>query len=424
MSAQLVRRSLQPVGRCFFGLSTKQGDVFPYFSSLTCWLLKQLYPQLEEWSEFDDLNQICNAILRYLKMLHFEDPMVNLVKLRQMTPEVVCLVLDFLTTQVLVHRGFHVQSASYAASAYAEEAQVDALVEEKDEVEEDVIQDDALVDDPLAKTLLLGGSSSTSTSTSSSIGGAGAGGRFAMSSYASSSSSSLTSASSAASADLTKPRVRSQADRELIVSNTKPEQWALHLESMLPKLQVKLESTSKEWRARLDQCNQHKAYLAAGLPDTVGLLDKLGKTMKQATERLKTREQHINAEFAAGIGSQVKESRLLLQRLRQEHARLTTSVTDLNEQFTTQSAKVAELRAQMTDRNSTMTDVTPLRKLQASLQQVKKDVDGMELQIGVLSQMLLHAHAKASANKTREEAASRVASGGKVATNLSLSKRL
>lgn len=214
-------------------------------------------------------------------------------------------------------------------------------------------------------------------------------------------------------------------DRELTTSTMSAEKWALHLERMLPKLAFKLQAGGKEWVTRLDQAQLHRAALAGNVADPSALLSKLGKEARQGAERLQAREQRLNAELAQGVGAQVREARLRLQRLKEDERRLTVSVSELSQRLATQASAVEELKAQATDRNSTMTDTAPLRRLQQALQQVRADVDGMEVRIGVLTQTLLQANVRAIAVKTREEADARAAaSAGKGSGALSLSKKV
>jgi estrogen-related receptor beta like 1 len=55
----------------------------------------------------------------------------------------------------------------------------------------------------------------------------------------------------------------------------------------------------------------------------------------------------------------------------------------------TKSDDIETLKAQMADRNQSMTDTSPLRLIKTALVNLQKEVKQMELRIGVASQSLL-----------------------------------
>jgi len=114
------------VGRLFFAMPTSVETMFPYFSSLCSWLLKECAVSFVDWNEFDDMTHTCNTILSLAKPLGLNTANIPVYKLAQCAAEPVCDVLDFLTTRALVSRGFDTPTPSYAAAARSEEAAVDA----------------------------------------------------------------------------------------------------------------------------------------------------------------------------------------------------------------------------------------------------------------------------------------------------------
>lgn len=377
-----------------------------------------------------------------------DDPLVTLVKLRQIAPETICLVLDFLCTQALSAKDFHVRSVSYATGAYAEEAAVDTLAEEI-EVAEDVVDEDVLVADPMAHHLLPSSLPTTRDPLASAshplstlnTGGLGL----------------HASAEDVLAAVPRGVRGASSDERALTMPSGSAEQWLIHLESMLPKLQFKPgdgtgiddgrgggslgTASNKEWRTRLEQTIRQRKVIQETIRDTTSLLDKIGKQLKQATERIQAREAHINAEAqqsslpsssssdssssGAGVGTRVKDARLKLAVLRNESERLGNSIAQLADKLSTQMQVLADMKVALKTKTGAMTDTTPLRKLQAALDTVKKDIDLMELRVGVLSQTLVQAHVREMAAKSRAEALARVSSAGmKGGNTFSLSKRL
>jgi estrogen-related receptor beta like 1 len=387
-------RSFPPVGRLFFAMPNSVETMFPYFASLCAWLLKEAGVSFTEWSEFDDMTQTCSAILAHAKAQGFEDAQASPFRLSQCAPEPVCDVLDFLATRALMARGFDTPTPSYAAASRSEEAHVDSRAEAdgSGDIGEDV-PEETLLADPLAAH---GAGSST--------GGLKAG---------LSAAASGTSASVSAAAALR----QSAEDRQLLRSSVSHEQWALHLEAVLPRLRVKLEGAVKEWRAHLDEALRQRQTLAQDVPEACATLDRLSKQLAGHAERIRAREQQINEDLNGdpqGLGAQLRARRGALRELEGEHERLTGAVSELGSHLGVQTERVNQVKAQTAERNNAMTDTAPLRQLQTSLRQLKQEVDQMELRIGIVNQTLLTAKLKALARKSREDAEARARSASKL----------
>jgi len=212
--------------------------------------------------------------------------------------------------------------------------------------------------------------------------------------------------------------------RALTTSSVTAEQWAIHLEKMLPKLTTKLDTVTREWYARSETAAREVNQLGEILPESLSTLTKLAEQVQSATERIKTRETYLNADLTqnGGLGNQVKETRLKLKELETERMRLQESVGTLAQRLEEQTARVNELKTTVTAKSSAMTDASPLRNIQAALQQVKQEIDAMGLRLGILNQTYIQATVRAYQQKSRQELEQK-ANAAQLQKGISLSKR-
>merc|ERR1711879_715805 len=76
-----------------------------------------------------------------------------------------------------------------------------------------------------------------------------------------------------------------------------PQQWALELERVAPRLKVAITADSKEWREHLVQTKSYQQIIDEAFPDARNGLDTLHKELQSLTERIKTKEAFINSQF-------------------------------------------------------------------------------------------------------------------------------
>ena len=128
----------------------------------------------------------------------------------------------------------------------------------------DEVQEETLLADPLALAQF------TLPSTDRNGGAAAKGGAGAAGSGASAAEQQQTAAGALK---------QSAEDRQLLKSSVTHEQWALHLEAMLPRLRVRLEGAVKEWHSHLDDAIRQRSVLAQDVPEACATLDRLAKQL-------------------------------------------------------------------------------------------------------------------------------------------------
>lgn len=71
--------------------------------------------------------------------------------------------------------------------------------------------------------------------------------------------------------------------------------------------------------------------------------------------------------------------------------KLSSSVATLSETLAGKTEELDILKGQMDNRNNSMTDTSPLRRIRGALNALREEIGSMELRIGVLRQSLLRA---------------------------------
>lgn len=349
-------REFKPLTGLYFALAGKASDQFPYFSSLTAWMLTELDPDFIEWDQFDDPNAISSAVIKELRRLGFKaDNPVS--KLRHGSGDAVCLALNFLCDKVLKKNGFQVLPPVYANTVAEEEVADDDDAEMEDEMEEDMEDDDD--------------------------------GLFTAEEYFAG----------------PKGEDRSPEDLEMqkvLESKVDPREWMLELERVGPRLKFRADpnSNSKEWRTHIEQSAKHEEKISSIFPTTKTSLGTIGKELRAAVERISSKERSINKDFDH-LGSDFRDRQKKLDEIQENYNELSQSVSQLTAELAEKTESVDIIKTQMSERNNSMTDNSPLRNIADGLANLKKEVSGMELRIGVVSQTLLASQIKQATDNSK-----------------------
>lgn len=372
------RTDLKPLSRVYFALPTKPAEQFPYFAQLAVWALQQIGVEME-WSEWDDPTATCSAIYEQLRRLHWpwlqECPPA---KLRAGSGDAVVAALDFLLDRVLDARGFRVAAPSYPDGATGSGGDDGAAQADDDEDSDDEIGDETMLDDAPADdddAYATGGGSGAAGGTADERKGGASGGA-------------------------------AEDEDELAAPAIDPLAWQLELERVGPQLKFRTADVSaqKEWRTHLEQAQRHGEALERDFPSVKAALDKIGSNLRKAADRIAAKERSINKEFEHMAG-EFRAKQAQLDAVQEAYNNLTREISDLSADLQEKSDAIDSIKATVSDRNNSMTDVSPLRKLTTTLAQLRKEVQHMELRIGVVAQTLLQAKLKSQSQQHRDRKA-------------------
>eukprot|EP00746_Dinoflagellata_sp_MGD_P002383 gnl/MRDRNA2_/MRDRNA2_104630_c0_seq1.p1 gnl/MRDRNA2_/MRDRNA2_104630_c0~~gnl/MRDRNA2_/MRDRNA2_104630_c0_seq1.p1 ORF type:complete len:406 (+),score=119.35 gnl/MRDRNA2_/MRDRNA2_104630_c0_seq1:77-1294(+) len=338
-------KELRPMSRCYFVYPAQNGSQqYKYFTQLVVWLLKKVGREAN-WGKYDDPNTTCTNMLIALK--EFGLP-VNLPpgKLKQGYGEGVCSVLHSLVSGVLKATEFQWGPPSFPEEALAEEADVDSDAEINSVDEEDLIGDGEEEDLMYTETLKDGKEDAGDDD--------------------------------------------DDGDHGMLEATVDPKEWQLEVERVAPKLKVVVPDDPKEWRTHLEQTKGYKGIIEGMFPNTKQQLQKLSNELGTVLERIRSKENFINAQFEYRAGD-YREQQEELQRVSQQYNELNEVVMNLQNDQKSVTEELEVVKSEMEERSSTVTDTAPCVKIKDAFKQLRLDARQLEVRIGVVSHTLLQA---------------------------------
>jgi len=365
------RTDLKPLSRTYFALAGKPAEQFPYFAQLAVWCLQQLGVEME-WSEWDDPTATTQTISDQLRRLQFPYLMdFPPAKLRPGSGDGVVCVLDFLLDKVLAAKGFRVRDPVYADAPADSGAAAAVDDDDGDEIGDDTIEDD----------IPGGGDDDDAAYGGGAAGGGGPGGLGAG-----------------------EEKDPEEEERKALEAKVNPAEWALELERVGPLLKFRSIPPNKEWRTHLEQAQKHGQAVSEAFPVTKAALEKIGANLRKSAERIASKERSLNKEFEH-LGSEFRAKQAALDQVQEGYASLQRDIAELQRDLQDKSDAIELAKSSVSERNNTMTDVSPLRRLTTSLSTLRKELQHMELRIGVVAHTLLQAKLKAQHNHQQHKAA-------------------
>ena len=103
---------------------------------------------------------------------------------------------------------------------------------------------------------------------------------------------------------------------------------------------------------------------------------------------MKVREGYVNKQFSI-LGLEYKEIKQLLEEAEGKSSKINERVVTLTNELAQHSERLDELKESFESKDSGMHDTSPLVRIKAALQQIKKESYAFDLRIGVVSHALL-----------------------------------
>ena len=128
----------------------------------------------------------------------------------------------------------------------------------------------------------------------------------------------------------------------------------------------------------------------------------MGAQVKEAVEKVKTKEKYINAQFE-GLKKEYADQREALKAVEARHGTIEGTVGDLTSMADSISEQLEEVKSTMSDRSNSMTDSQPLKHIKDALNRIKKEISTFELRIGVVNHTLMQAKLKTGKRQSRHK---------------------
>jgi len=346
-------KELKPLARTFFAYPAQNpAHQFKYFTQLVVWALGLIKLQAD-WDEYDDPNTVITSMLVILKDAGVQVSAVP-GKLKSGNGDSVCQVLHALLKEVLRRIGFEYGAPSYPDEGMADEADVDSDAEIQS-VGEDEMPGDGEEDDLMYQE------------------------------------------------DEVKNKDDDEDDaHQVLESKVDPKEWLLEVERVTSKLKITMPNDSKEWRTHLQQTKSYKQVIDTQFPNSKASLEKLGSSLSQALDRIKSKEAFINTQFdhrALDYRQQQEE----LQTVQTQYTELNEVVMNLQIELKNVGEELDVVKNDMEEKSTTVTDTAPIVKMKDAFKRLRTDTRQLEVRIGVVSHTLMQAKLRQRPEEDRQK---------------------
>ncbi|XP_021347570.1 intraflagellar transport protein 57 homolog isoform X1 [Mizuhopecten yessoensis] len=362
--------NMKPISRHYFAIPTNPGEQFFMFTSLSAWLLRKAGKSFEQPQEYDDPNATISSILEEVRKLGHQIDFPP-SKLKQGCGEHAIYVLTRLADEALKSTNFSWEKPEYPT----EETEEETVIEDDAELtlgeveknffqymqqsqhgdDEDEFEEEEQIMD-LEGLKRLGQSKQANEST--------------------------------------KPD-------DILESTTDAADWKLEVERVQPQLKVTIRTDNKDWRVHVEQMHQHKDGIESSLTETKTHLDKLHDEITRTMEKISSREKYINTQLEHLL-VQFRAEQEQLSETKERYRQASGGVTERSRMLAEVSEELEQIKQDMEERGSSMTDGAPLVKIKQAIQQLKKENMQMEIRMGVVEHVLLQAKLKDKASQNKQ----------------------
>lgn len=342
----IITPPFKPLTKTYFQVAQENANYqFYYFTSLVSWLMTTAghngFPQPDQ---FDDPSSTSVNIIQELKAMGLSTKELAPNKIRQGNGEAVLTILIMLVDKALISKGFGFRSLVYPDKGADEVQDIEdgrgGQAEDNDSEIDDNIDFDSDDGDEM---------------------------------YVHHKKANLDD---------------DEDDDGMIVSSVPAEEWALEVERVGPSLQLRGDDV-RDWRARIENAQTLLKAVEKMYPDVRSMLENMGMDVKKAKERIEKREQTLGQQFQ----EQVEEYRVKLRDLnstQDSYNSSSQSVSQLSVELNQVSEMLEHVKTEIQERESKISDTTPLIKIKEAVQKVRGEIKDMSLRIGILQHSVLH----------------------------------
>ncbi|XP_076239630.1 intraflagellar transport 57 [Calliopsis andreniformis] len=337
---------IKAINRNYFVTQTNPGEQFYTFTSLAAWLIRKCGKNFEPPQESDDPNSTIALILDHLREINVQVEFPP-NKLKQGSGEHAIYVLDNLADEALKYQKFQWKKVEIPPDEPNNEPDIEdddaelilEKVEEEMMAEYDEDDEDILHVDDITK---LYGQNFKET----------------------------------------------QKPDDILESKTNREEWQLELERVLPQLKVTVKTDSRDWRSHIEQMKQLCGNITTNLTGTKSQLDKLHIDIANTLDKIKTRESYLNRQLEP-ILKEYQGLQDELSKVKEQYRDVSGGVTERTRVFNKLSEELEQVKKEMDERGSSMTDGTPLVNIKKTITKMKSEISEMNVRIGVLEYSLM-----------------------------------
>ncbi|KAG8037464.1 hypothetical protein G9C98_005674 [Cotesia typhae] len=144
----------------------------------------------------------------------------------------------------------------------------------------------------------------------------------------------------------------------------------------------------KDWRSHLEQMKQLRANISTGLNGTKNQLDKLHTDIANTLDKIKMREMYLNKQLEPTL-VEFRSLQEELLKIKEHYRDVSGGVTERTRTLNKLSDELEQVKKEMDERGSSMTDGTPLINIKKTITKLKSEISEMNVRIGVLEYTLM-----------------------------------
>lgn len=325
------------------------------FVNISSWLCAEITNDADFFrkDQYDDPNAVVNKLLLALRKLDFKSTFQP-SKLKLAYGEAVCTVLDFLTEKAL-----QAKRIEWSMPIYPEADKAEALDDSAEDLEEEEVMDEAGAAEG-SNNAQDGGSHEYFETGRGDNGG-----------------------------DVS---VDELSSHQILEARVDPVAWKTELERVGPKLRAAQTLSTNEWRSHVDQTVTSRLLIDKILGETKGDLAGVGRDAGEELNKVRMKEKYINHQFSS-LSSLFAAQKKVLEGLQAQSGVTTEKVAKLTSEAAALSDALEEIKESFESKDSGAHDTSPLVRVKAALQQLKSEIQALDLRIGVVSHSLLSARA-------------------------------
>lgn len=376
----LKEMKMKQLHRFYFIRSFNPGEQFFMFISICAWLIRQTGKSFVQPQEFDDPNEIIARIIRYLQEMDIPTDFPT-TKLIQGAGAICIYIMDCLATQVIkaMKQNFKTADIKKEETTVIETMENDSeIILEKVEEMNAFASDDS---DEEHGTI------------------------FGLTASASASTTNIKDSNGVSSRQVKTAKVRERQKEENWIETVDNDGWRIELERVLPSLKVIIKADSRDWRAHLEQMKILRKSIRESGDDTHMQLKKLQSEVGHTLEKIESREKHLNNELHDFIQA-FRQVSINLQRLTTELKANDQEKVNLETQIFRVTNDTDNLKTQMEQRGSTMTDGSPLINIKKAIHKIKEEIIDMDVKIALMQHTLANEVIKQSSQYAEFESIS------------------
>ncbi|TKR94561.1 hypothetical protein L596_008828 [Steinernema carpocapsae] len=345
-----ISPSYKSIERHYFVRSTNTGEQFHLFTSVAAWLISKTGVRFDYPQEFDDPNLTIGKILAALKEKDIAAD-ISPSKLKNGSGDQCLYVLDKLTELALETAEFSWRRTE----PILDEAEDDEQIETNEaEITAEQYEDE----DPMM------------AEDDDDMNGFNEPGIF----------------------DSDAPESAQMAPvlQEIIQSDVDKNQWKEEVDRVTPQLKITVRQDAKDWRMHINQMKTLCESLKSQHSKTIPFLNGLSTEIDKSTERITSRERHLNDQLD-GLLTKYRAAQDRLAEINQKYKEASGGVNQRTERLQQIGNDIDQIKLEIEEQGQKNIDGAPIIRVKQALAKMENDLKVMDIQASVIDQMLMQA---------------------------------